>query len=166
MSKVRLHSLGIAKTLAASVFALVFYWTYVRLQHNLNYTQHATGQHVIEKINPLPPGTFLNATRPENQTIIGLVFYGRQDRVRLLNCYLERNLPEQGGWLDEVHFVRNTNNETDLAYLDELLATHSRYKMLNLKNNASTDNIDRYRDAWGLINRDTIYVKIDDDVVW
>lgn len=118
------------------------------------------------KVIPIIPQPATNLTRPENQTIFGLVFYGRADRVRILNCYLERNLPEQGGWLDEIHFVRNTNNSADLAYLDELLATHPRYKMIELPNVESSDANDRYREAWSRLQRDTVYVKIDDDVVW
>ncbi|KAJ9609654.1 hypothetical protein H2200_005982 [Cladophialophora chaetospira] len=93
--------------------------------------------------------------------IIGLVFFGRKDRVEILRCYLERNLVDNGGWLDEIHFVKNTKNKQDLKYLGELLASSARYKAIGLN-----DSSFAYRQAWTKIERGQIYVKIDDDVVW
>ncbi|KAK5076419.1 hypothetical protein LTR64_006101 [Lithohypha guttulata] len=116
--------------------------------------------------HPLAYRIEANLTKPVDQSVFGLVFYGRADRVRILNCYLERNLVEQGGWLDEVHFVRNTENATDLAYLDELLRKHSRYKIIDINSTLASEVNDRYKAAWRQLQRDTIYVKIDDDVVW
>ena len=50
----------------------------------------------------------------------------------MLRCYLERNLVDNGGWLDEVHWVQNTDSKDDLAYLDEILASQPRYKKIDL----------------------------------
>ncbi|KAK2672763.1 hypothetical protein RAB80_010306 [Fusarium oxysporum f. sp. vasinfectum] len=40
--------------------------------------------------------------KPEGVIVSGLVFYGRKSRVSSMRCYLERNLVDNGGWLDEV----------------------------------------------------------------
>jgi hypothetical protein len=40
----------------------------------------------------------------------------------------KRNLKEYGGLLDEVIWSVNTDKEDDLAYLEELVASNSRYR--------------------------------------
>ena len=40
----------------------------------------------------------------------------------------KRNLKEYGGLLDEVIWSVNTHKEDDLAYLEELVASNSRYR--------------------------------------
>lgn len=115
---------------------------------------------------PIVGGPPTDLVKPLEQSIVGIVFYGRADRARILNCYLERNLPEHGGWLDEIVFVRNTRNTTDLEFLDTIVARNPRYKIWDLETINSTEPNDRFREAWGKLKRDTIYVKIDDDIVW
>src|ERR1700710_1343156 len=44
--------------------------------------------------------------RPEGlKKIVGLVFYGRPETVSILDCYLKRNLVQNGGMLDEVVWI-------------------------------------------------------------
>ena len=71
---------------------------------------------------------------------------------------------DNGGWLDEVHWVQNTDKKADLAYLDEILASSPRYKKIDL----SSEGVGfvGYGFAWGHLERNTHYIKIDDDVVW
>ncbi len=77
---------------------------------------------------------------------------------------MERNLRENGGILDEVVFAINTDDKDDLTYLDELLTTHPSYS----KHVPQGD----YDSHWWFGNweavseRDAVYVKIDDDVVF
>lgn len=77
---------------------------------------------------------------------------------------MQRNLIEQGGWLDEVHFVRNTEKEEDLEYLHALVDANPRYRILEIDEEKGRD--DRYSASWELLQPDAIYVKIDDDVVF
>ncbi|EER43593.1 conserved hypothetical protein [Histoplasma capsulatum H143] len=89
------------------------------------------------QINPFHLPGNVNAsetefTKPENIIISGFVFYGRRDRVEAMRCYVERNLADNNGWLDEVLWVVNTENEDDLRYLDEILAQLSRHRKLDL----------------------------------
>ncbi|KAF5724814.1 hypothetical protein FMUND_370 [Fusarium mundagurra] len=102
--------------------------------------------------------------KPDNITVSGLVFYGRQSRVEIMKCYIERNLIENGGWLDEVLWVVNTEQKGDLRYLEEILASNpQRYKKIYSDEIAGTYT---YKNIWKKLERGKYYVKIDDDVVW
>jgi hypothetical protein len=104
-------------------------------------------------------------TKPPNIKVIAMVFFGRTDRCQILNCFLQRNLVDQGGWLDEVHWIRNTQNERDLEYLDSLLSANPRrYKQFPLPQTNTSDQ--GYNEAWNMLEPGHIYVKIDDDLVW
>lgn len=70
----------------------------------------------------------------------------------------------QGGWLDEVHFVRNTKDVDDLAFLESVVVANARYKILDLPD--EDDQHLRYALSWKTTEHDAVYVKIDDDVVW
>jgi len=94
--------------------------------------------------------------------IIGLVFFGRKDRVKILKCYLERNLASNGGFLDKVYWVRNTRIEEDVEYLYEIVASNLAYKQIKIKETGFV----RYGLAWTTLKESAIYVKIDDDIVF
>jgi hypothetical protein len=71
---------------------------------------------------------------------------------------------DNGGWLDEVHWVRNTEQPEDLAYLQEILDSSPRYKVVDLSQEGTGSA--GYNNAWGHMERGKLYVKIDDDVIW
>ncbi|KIW17200.1 hypothetical protein PV08_04391 [Exophiala spinifera] len=100
--------------------------------------------------------------KPEGVKVVGLVFFGRKNRVEILRCFLERNLVDNGGWLDEIHWVKNTDKQDDLAYLDEILASSPRYKKIELEGVGFVG----YGYAWSHLEPGHLYIKIDDDVVW
>lgn len=120
-------------------------------------TQSATGFSTDLGVWDLPKPQL-----PDGVKIIGLVFFGRRSRVEILRCYLERNMVDNGGWLDEIHFVKNTNNKKDLKYLEEILASSVRYKKIELDDIGFVG----YGQAWRKLQPGQMYVKIDDDVVW
>ncbi|KIW13731.1 hypothetical protein PV08_08922 [Exophiala spinifera] len=101
-------------------------------------------------------------TKPDGVKVIGMVFYGRRDRSQILHCFLMHNLVDNGGWLDEVQWIRNTDNEDDLRYLDEILTQTPRYKQVHQERTKDQG----YSDAWSKLEPGQIYVKIDDDLVW
>ncbi|KAM0541680.1 hypothetical protein ACHAPJ_013156 [Fusarium lateritium] len=81
-----------------------------------------------------------------------------------MTCYLERNMVENGGWLDEVLWVVNTDKQEDLRYLDEIIASNPmRHKKVIPDELLMTYT---YKKAWQLLERGKYYVKIDDDVLW
>ncbi len=100
--------------------------------------------------------------KPKDIKIIGLVFFGRKSRVEILRCYLERNLVDHGGWLNEIRFVQNTDIKQDVAYLDKILNDSPRYKKVELEGVGDVG----YPQAWSRLEPGTMYVKTDDDVVW
>ncbi|KAI9738198.1 MAG: hypothetical protein M1834_008696 [Cirrosporium novae-zelandiae] len=108
---------------------------------------------------PWWPLTPFGDRKPEGFKVVGLIFYGRRDRVEVLDCYLKRNLAINGGYLDRVEWVANTKDEQDLEYLDELVQTSTAYKRVTL------DELG-FESIWQTVERGTLYIKIDDDVVY
>ncbi|KAL8736559.1 MAG: hypothetical protein Q9181_002369 [Wetmoreana brouardii] len=98
---------------------------------------------------------------PNKFPIVGVVFYGRRNRVEILECYLRRNLVENGGLLDEVIFVTKTNDVADLEWLDQLIPTSKSYKKRML-----ADRGINFGQTWDIFEKGTMYVKIDDDVMF
>lgn len=97
--------------------------------------------------------------KPEGFKIIGLIFFGRPSVVAVLDCYLKKNLVSNGGFLDEVHWVVNTENEEDIRYLDGLVKTSERYKKIVIPLNG-------FKGIWEhAVKREHMYIKIDDDIV-
>ena len=81
--------------------------------------------------------------------------------MNVLDCYLRKNLVSRGGYLDEVRFMVNTKHKIDLEWLDQLVAEEPLYKkVLGAVGDNAFDNI------WSHLTEDeTMYLKIDDDVV-
>jgi hypothetical protein len=75
---------------------------------------------------------------------------------------VKRNLVTHGGWLDNVIWVVNTKDEADLAYLDKILARSPLYKTHILPEQVGWPD---YAKIWRMVNRETMYIKIDDDIV-
>ena len=156
-------NLRIRRFVAAAVLAVIFIVT--ATQYWLHHLQSLGGLSF-----PTPESLTGFSTdvrvwdfnKPKDVKIIGLVFFGRKSRVDILRCYLERNLVDNGGWLDEIHWVKNTDNKQDLAYLDEILASSPRYKQMELEGIGFVG----YGEAWSKLEPGNLYVKIDDDVVW
>ena len=126
--------------------------------------------------------SIVNSQKPLDIFVVGLVFFGRRDKVKILACYLEvsfadprtghfeseltgnlqRNLVDNDGWLDEVHLYKNTKDEEDLRYLEELMQISPRFKIIESKQLGKN----AFEDPWSQLQRGRIYVKFDDDVVW
>ncbi|KAJ3543051.1 hypothetical protein NM208_g3778 [Fusarium decemcellulare] len=121
---------------------------------SLSDTWHTTAKHDQRK--PL--------VKPQDVIVSGLVFYGRKSRVSSMRCYLERNLVDNGGWLDEVLWIVNTKNKDDLSFLDEVIASNpKRHKKIIAQEHLWTYT---YWKAWRHLERGKYYVKIDDDILW
>jgi hypothetical protein len=89
-----------------------------------------------------------------------LVFFGRAPTVAILDCYLKKNLVSNGGFLDEVHWAVNTENQDDIHYLEGLLRTSPLYKKKIFPLNG-------YVSVWeNAVEADHMYIKLDDDIVY
>ncbi|GAP86261.2 putative mitochondrial-processing peptidase subunit alpha protein [Rosellinia necatrix] len=102
--------------------------------------------------------------KPGGIAIKALVFYGRKRTVDFLDCYLQQNLAIHGGYLDEIWFMVHTSIEEDLAYLNELVEKRKpQYKIVMPGECQGFD----FACMWNPVVEDnTIYVKIDDDIVF
>ena len=106
---------------------------------------------------PSPPSRKFE--KPQGFKIIGLIFYGRASTVTILDCYLKKNLVSNGGFLDEVHWAVNTENQEDLQFLDKLVETTDSYKKITIPAFG-------YNNIWEhAVEPEHMYIKIDDDIV-
>jgi hypothetical protein len=153
----------IATACVLLVFAttLIFYWP------DVPFVGHNAAVNVPPLASSFRPANH-GLVKPVGVPVIGLIFFGRRDRVEVLRCYLERNLVTNGGWLDEIQWVRNTHDEKDLAYLrDDILPSNPLYTEIDISEMPGSDQQDpAYENAWTKLRRGAIYIKIDDDVVF
>ncbi|KAG8529541.1 uncharacterized protein KY384_006178 [Bacidia gigantensis] len=103
--------------------------------------------------------------KPTEFKIIGLIFFGRPATVSILDCYLKKNLAVNGGWLDEVHFIVNTDKKPDLKWLAELVKGTEQYKSVDLPKEIEPGR-DGYNAGWATCEKGSLYIKIDDDIVF
>ena len=102
--------------------------------------------------------------KPKDVKIYGIVFYGRHVTVEILDCYLRRNLVKNGGWLDAVHFIINTDDQDDLGWVEKTVKKVTGYRVIQMEN--GTDPRD-YEKVWKqAVEPGHLYVKFDDDLVW
>lgn len=100
--------------------------------------------------------------KPDGLRVVGVVFYGRRDRSSILECYTRQNLVSNGGWLDKVIWAANTDNEEDIAWIEGVAdASDGGYEVVRLDQKS-------YNSVYEATfkERKTIYVKMDDDVVY
>lgn len=81
-----------------------------------------------------------------------LALDGRAKYVEILDCYLQRNLVSNGGWLDEVRFLANTDDAVDIAWLDQTAARVPEYHVRHL--GSKND----YLDMWATMNETETYL--------
>ena len=89
-----------------------------------------------------------------------IVVFGRKDRVQILEPYLQRNLRRHGGLIDLVHWVVFAAMEEDMAYLAELLSKENDYRYPAVSGRRLAKFYSVCKEP------DTIYLKIDDDMVY
>lgn len=69
-----------------------------------------------------------------------------------------------GGWLDEVLWVANTDNKDDLRYLDDIIKSNPAvHRKLEIPGEKLW--VYSYYKIWQRLERGKYYVKIDDDIV-
>ncbi|KAI9672502.1 MAG: hypothetical protein M1817_003268 [Caeruleum heppii] len=115
---------------------------------------------------PLPVSKVTVPPLPHSFRTVGLVFYGRRDRVSILDCYLKKNLVENGGVLDEVVFVARSSDVEDLRWLDDIVTTSDSYSRVNLTSDGTDASTIDYGKIWDIPQKGVMYIKIDDDVVF
>ncbi|KAL1859797.1 hypothetical protein Daus18300_009387 [Diaporthe australafricana] len=106
---------------------------------------------------------------PESMVPLDVIFRGdhpklfTQKKYHYVHCTV--NLKENGGLLDEVIFVVNTENTEDLDYLNELVPSQKQYQTL-VPDTTQRQSKQDFSYLWAAVTeREAVYVKIDDDVV-
>ena len=101
--------------------------------------------------------------KPEGFKIVAVVFFGRRRTVEILDCYLRNNLASNGGFLDEVRFALNTENDDDIAWISQLSSQVEGYSTVDID---MGNVVVGWLPVWkSSIKRDEMIIKIDDDLV-
>ncbi|KAL8951061.1 MAG: hypothetical protein Q9222_002933 [Ikaeria aurantiellina] len=88
------------------------------------------------------------------------------EKPLLTVAFPQQNLKRNGGLLDEVIFLARTDVVDDLEYLEDLVEGTEGYTRHNLTENDGVASKVTYGQAWEAVERETMYVKIDDDVMF
>lgn len=89
-----------------------------------------------------------------------LVFAGRRDTMSILFPRIKSDV------LDEVLIGVNTRNKDDIAFIDSYLEKDHKFKKLIIPNNY-IQTAEAYYYMFSLLtDEDTIYIKLDDDLIW
>ncbi|KAH0565268.1 hypothetical protein GP486_001333 [Trichoglossum hirsutum] len=76
--------------------------------------------------------------------------------------YFQRNLVHHGGFLDEVVFLQRTSDQEDIDWLHTTVSKTPGYSIANY----TEDRVSNYAHSWDLCEPGTMYIKIDDDIVF
>ncbi|KAI1363538.1 hypothetical protein F5Y08DRAFT_329332 [Xylaria arbuscula] len=103
--------------------------------------------------------------KPDGFKVIAMVFFGRKRYVDILDCYLQKNLASNGGYVDEVWFMVHTEKTEDISWLNALVRDIPDYKVVGQEGCQSNNG--KYGCLWEHATEDnTIYIKMDDDIVY
>ncbi|QLI65158.1 uncharacterized protein G6M90_00g010680 [Metarhizium brunneum] len=90
--------------------------------------------------------------------IVGLVFYQKRQQAAILDCYLKRDLAKNGGVLDQVIWLRQTDDARDVEFLDKLVRSEAHYSWRNQEGSDAS--------AYDGIQDDLLYIQIDSGIVY
>ncbi|RHZ56546.1 hypothetical protein CDV55_100725 [Aspergillus turcosus] len=93
--------------------------------------------------------------KPAGFDIVALVPYKHLEQTSILDCYLQRNLASNHGFLDKVVFIPQSNDTASLEWLASIVQETSAYSVW-------TSPADLYRET----NSRTLFVWLDGDIVF
>ncbi|KAL4965381.1 uncharacterized protein BDV14DRAFT_58133 [Aspergillus stella-maris] len=91
--------------------------------------------------------------KPNSLEIVALVPFHQYSATEILDCYLQRNLASNGGFLDRVVFLPQTTQAWDLEWLEATVSETSSYSFSNTSHAH-------------IVTTDALFVWIDGDVVF
>ena len=108
------------------------------------------------------------------RTVVGLVWFGREYYVRILKCFLERNLRSAGGILDALWLIMFTKKPSEIAMGEEWARQFPGEIIAKRPIDTSPADLGRAplrndTDAWERIvqdHPDHVFIRIDDDVLF
>jgi len=150
--------------ICSAIAIAILFWLLYFYSSRLPMIHHPRPRIIVHSEGPVPDVADVTSfQKPEGIKIIGIVFYGRRATVEILECYLRKNLASQGGMLDAIHFIINTEDKDDLEWIEGIVASVTDYKSIDMPK--GTDPRD-YEKVWRTaVQPGHMYVKFDDDLV-
>lgn len=72
-------------------------------------------------------GRIMTFMKPDHLKVVAHVMYSSRTKTSILECYLQRNLASQGGFIDQVIFFLETGQEEDKDWLEALVDSNAVY---------------------------------------
>lgn len=95
----------------------------------------------------------------DNKKVIVVTPAGRQRYMELLQHFIVNN-----PIIDEWHIWQHTNHAPDIAYFGRLRTQHKKIKIIKI--NETFESIKIHKFLCNCTEKNTVYVRIDDDVIW
>ncbi|KAJ5338744.1 hypothetical protein N7541_010708 [Penicillium brevicompactum] len=95
-------------------------------------------------------------SKPQGFKIVALVPFHHHDRTAILDCYLQKNLAQHNGFLDQVVFVPQTEDAVGIDWL---------YSIVNQTPEYTIAPVGRAIE-WQLAEENVMYIRIDGDTVF
>ncbi|CRG92751.1 hypothetical protein PISL3812_09818 [Talaromyces islandicus] len=92
--------------------------------------------------------------KPKDIKIFAVVGYRNPARTAILNCYLQKNLVENGGLIDEVIFIAETTETGHLEWLNGLTNSSDLYSISTAEDMSYSS-----RDLYLQIDGDVVYIE-------
>ncbi|KAJ6104225.1 hypothetical protein N7523_010545 [Penicillium sp. IBT 18751x] len=94
--------------------------------------------------------------KPHGIKIVALVPFHYHERTEILDCYLQKNLVRNHGFLDQVVFIPQTSDSVSLEWLYSLVKQTQGYAI----------SPPGHGMEWHIAQDDVMYIRIDGDVVY
>ncbi|KAJ5791423.1 uncharacterized protein N7518_008434 [Penicillium psychrosexuale] len=95
-------------------------------------------------------------SKPQGFKIVALVPFHYHERTEILDCYLQKNLVHNNGFLDQVIFVPQTDDAVDMEWLYSIVNQTPEYAISS-----------RYHEIeWEVAKNNVMYIRIDGDIVF
>ncbi|KAG0156508.1 mitochondrial-processing peptidase subunit alpha protein [Penicillium digitatum] len=95
-------------------------------------------------------------SKPQGFKIVALVPFHYHERTAILDCYLQKNLVHNNGFLDQVVFVPQTDDAVSMDWLYSIVNQTPAYSISSRG----------YEMEWKVAKDDVMYIRIDGDTVF
>ncbi|CAI7660251.1 unnamed protein product [Penicillium glandicola] len=96
-------------------------------------------------------------SKPQGFKIVALVPFHYHERTAILDCYLQKNLVHNNGFLDQVIFVPQTDDAASMEWL---------YSIVNQTPEYAISSSRGHEMEWKVAKDNVMYIRIDGDIVF
>ncbi|KAF7591760.1 hypothetical protein BBP40_001140 [Aspergillus hancockii] len=112
-----------------------------------------------QRVFPVPlyaySKNFGSFKKPDSLKVVALVPFRDHERTEILDCYLQRNLVDKQGLIDQVVFIPQTNDTESLKWLMSAVERTASYRI------AEPSDLE-----WEGMNKNVVFIRIDGDIVF